>query len=202
MITVWGRPESSNVAKVMWGLAEAGVASRRIDHGGQFGGNDTEEYRRLNPHGRIPTLVDGDVVLWESNSILRYIAARHAPALLPLDLVQRAHAEAWMDWCSITFGPRLKALRDRVKAGDEHGDLRREVTAMAGILDAAVAGRDYLTETGFGVADIALGGQVHRWIELQLPGAPGPDLPHLRKWRDRLLARPAFVTHVAGPIKL
>lgn len=202
MVTIWGRAESSNVAKVMWVVVEAGVQARRIDHGGRFGGNDDPAYRRLNPHGRIPTLVDGEVVLWESNSIVRYVAARYAPGLLPADLAARARAEAWMDWCSITFGPRLKQLRDRIAAGLDHAATLTEVGAMATAMDEQLAAQQHLTDGGFGVADIALGGQVHRWVELQVPGGGKPDTPRLRAWRDRLLARPAFVTHVTAPIKL
>ncbi|WP_301553325.1 glutathione S-transferase N-terminal domain-containing protein, partial [Xanthomonas citri] len=94
-MTIWGRRNSSNVRKVLWCAEEAGVAYASIEVGGAFGGNDTPAYRALNPNGVMPTLQDGALVLWESNAIVRYLAAHYAPALYPRAPAERARIQRW-----------------------------------------------------------------------------------------------------------
>ncbi|MBS7740254.1 MAG: glutathione S-transferase N-terminal domain-containing protein [Chelatococcus sp.] len=199
MLKVWGRPDSSNVAKVMWAVGELGLPCERIDLGGKFGGNDDPVYRSKNPHGRIPTLEDGDAVLWESNAIVRYLAGRYGSGLLPADLAERAASDRWMDWCSITLVPRLKNLRDVHRAGGDTTALLEDVFAMVSTLEAALAETDFIAGNELTVGDIALGAQVHRWVELDIAK---PAFPKVVAYRDRLLQRPAFVEHVAKPVKL
>src|SRR5713226_8084418 len=99
MIKIWGRKNSINVQKVLWCCDELGIFFERIDAGGQFGINNTPEYLALNPNGLVPTIEDGDVVLWESNVIVRYLAAKYGMgSLCPADLGERFSAERWMDW--------------------------------------------------------------------------------------------------------
>jgi len=104
MLKILGRANSSNVMKVTWAAAEVGVSFERVDIGGEFGGNDTLDYLTMNPNGRVPTVIDGDLVLWESNAIVRYLAAKHDDGgLWPADLGQRADADRWMDWQQTTI---------------------------------------------------------------------------------------------------
>ncbi len=107
MIKIWGRNTSSNVQKVMWAVAEIGLPHERIDIGGPFGKNREAEYLAMNPNGLVPTLEEEDgFLLWESNSIVRYLAAKHrAEVLEPADLRARAWASAWMDWQLSVFAP-------------------------------------------------------------------------------------------------
>src|SRR5690348_9690795 len=99
VLKIWGRANSFNVQKVLWCADELGVPYERVDLGGPFGGNDDPAYRRLNPNGVVPTIQDGDLVLWESNAIVRYLAAKHGSGTLyPSDLAVRADADRWMDW--------------------------------------------------------------------------------------------------------
>src|SRR5262249_56026508 len=107
MVTVWGRTNSVNVQKVMWALAELQVAHRRIDAGMAFGVVDTPEYRKLNPNGLVPTLEDGDLVLWESNAIVRYLYAQYGPSQ---SAAQRAAADKWMDWTTGRITPPLRVI--------------------------------------------------------------------------------------------
>jgi glutathione S-transferase len=94
MLTIWGRPNSSYVAKVMWAVAELGAPCHRIDIGGSFGGTREPAYLKLNPNGTIPTLEDDGFVLWESNAIVRYLAARYGEGTLcPVDARARADAD-------------------------------------------------------------------------------------------------------------
>src|SRR6201985_2897557 len=106
-LTIWGRANSVNVQKALWCLAELDIAYERIDAGMQFGRNTEPEYLAMNPTGRVPTLVDGDFVLWESNSILRYLVMEYAPAspLYPSEPKQRASIDRWLDWSLSTLQP-------------------------------------------------------------------------------------------------
>src|SRR4029077_508277 len=96
MLKIWGRTTSSNVQKVLWTCAELNIAYDRVDHGGPFGGNRDPEYLRLNPNGLVPTVIDGDLVMWESNTICRYLCTtRNGESLYPRDPVARTHVERW-----------------------------------------------------------------------------------------------------------
>ena len=107
MIKVWGRNTSSNVQKVMWAVEEIGLPHERIDIGGPFGKNREPAYLAMNPNGLVPTLEEDDgFLLWESNAIVRYLAAKHRAQMLePADLHARAQADAWMDWQLSVLGP-------------------------------------------------------------------------------------------------
>ena len=102
MLKIWGRISSINVQKVVWCARECGVAFDRIDAGGSFGVVNTPEYRAINPNAKVPTIDDDGFVLWESNAIVRYLAARYAPgSLCPGGLAERADADRWMDWAAV-----------------------------------------------------------------------------------------------------
>ncbi|MGH6665601.1 MAG: glutathione S-transferase family protein, partial [Pseudolabrys sp.] len=106
MLRVWGRRNSSNTQKVMWALGELDLPHERIDAGLEFGRNNEPAYLTLNPNGLVPTLEDGDLILWESNSIVRYLANRcGAGTLEPADSKTRALANQWMDWQLSVFTP-------------------------------------------------------------------------------------------------
>ena len=81
MLKVWGRNTSSNVQKAMWAVGELGLENERFDIGGTFGKNREPAYLSMNPNGLVPTLQDGDFILWESNSIIRYLARNHGLSL-------------------------------------------------------------------------------------------------------------------------
>jgi len=99
MLKIWGRTTSSNVQKVLWCCAELGLEYERVDLGGPFGGNQDPEYLALNPNGLVPTVKDGDLVMWESNTICRYLCTTHnGERLYPTAPAIRTHVERWMDW--------------------------------------------------------------------------------------------------------
>jgi glutathione S-transferase len=202
MLTVWGRINSINVQKVLWTLAELGVAYRRIDAGMKFGVNDTPEYKAMNPTGLVPTIDDDGYVLWESNAIVRYLAAKHAPGTLyPTDLHARFHAERWMDWQAIAFNAAISPVfvglirtppEKRDLAGIEASRLKTE--ACLAILDDHLAGRDYMNGAAFTMADIPVGAGVNRWYKLPVERA---SRANVERWLERLKERPGFRTHVA-----
>lgn len=205
MLTVWGRADSSNVQKVLWCLDELGVAYKRIDIGGAFGGNDTAGYRAKNPNGLVPAVEDDDLVLWESNSILRYLAAKYGEGRLwPADPGHRARTERWMDWQLSTAGPALVPVfwglirtppAERNSAAIEAA--RAKYAALMPILDRQLAAEPYLSGSSFGVGDIPMGVCTYRWYTLDVVR---PDTPNLQAWYGRLQERPAFRAHVMCPL--
>src|SRR6266516_4728998 len=111
MIKIWGRNTSVNVQKVMWAMSELGLPHERIDVGGAFGKNKEPAYLAMNPNGLVPTLEEDDFLLWESNSIVRYLAAKHGRGTLePADLRTRASASRWMDWQLTVCAPAIHPL--------------------------------------------------------------------------------------------
>lgn len=111
MIKIWGRTDSSNVQKVLWCCGELGLEFDRLDWGGNFGGNKDDSYLEMNPNGLVPTLKDGDFILWESNSVMRYLNAKYGQGrLLPATPEGMAGANRWMDWQLSTFNSAIVPL--------------------------------------------------------------------------------------------
>lgn len=205
MLTVWGRTNSINVQKVLWTLAELDLPYRRIDAGMKFGVNDTAEYRAMNPTGLIPTIDDDGYVLWESNTIVRYLAAKHATgSLYPADLAARFHAERWMDWQTTAFNAAITPVfLGLVRTAPEKRDMgaieaaRLACEACLAILDAHLADRRFMAGDGLTIADIPVGAGVNRWYRLPVERAPRP---HVERWLAALAARPGFAAHLDLPL--
>lgn len=115
---VLGRKTSGNVQKVLFLLEELGTDYSREDYGRQFGNTATDEYLAINPAGKVPSLVDGELTLWESNTILRYLAAKAGSPLYPDDLAARARIEPWMDWLLASLNDTYVTIFKLSKAGD------------------------------------------------------------------------------------
>ncbi len=202
MLTVWGRINSINVQKVLWTLAEVGVEYRRIDAGMKFGVNDTPEYKAMNPTGLVPTIDDDGYVLWESNAIVRYLAARHAPGTLyPDELQARFRAERWMDWQATAFNTAITPIfLGLIRTPEAQRDLaaieasRVKTEGCLAILDAELAVRPYLNGDAFTVADIPAAAGASRWYKLPVEREPRRNV---ERWLARLGERPGFRTHVA-----
>lgn len=201
MLKVWGRKNSSNVQKVMWAIGELGVAYERVDIRRECGGNDTADYRALNPNRLVPTIQEGDFILWESNSIVRYLAARHSPGTLePSDLRSRAVASQWMDWQISTFLPAFSpAFFGLVRTVPQDRDettisqSRTKSIKAAKILDAALARNAYLAGNDFSMGDTPMGVFMYRFRAL-VPERP--PLPSLERWYAAIERRSAFCEHV------
>jgi glutathione S-transferase len=204
MIKLWGRANSSNVMKVILTLEELGLPYERLDVGGPFGGTDTAQYRAMNPLGLVPSLEDGELALFESNAIIRYICNAYAPgsALYPSDPARRAIVESWMEFqqtaqnrpMSVVFQGLVRTPPDKRDNAAITAAIT-DVAAIWAILDRRLATRDWLAGDGLTLADIVFAPHVHRWFNLPIPGRP--DAPHLRAWYDRLLARPIYARHGA-----
>lgn len=205
MITVWGRRNSVNVQKALWVLAECGQAFVRKDVGGEFGGLDTEAYGRLNPNRRIPTIEDGGIAIWESNVIVRYVAARHGTAgLYPEDFAARAHADMWMEWTQTTLvgamNPLFWQLVCTPPAERDMAAIVRGATETGGLwqrFEAWLDGRAYVAGDDFSMGDIPIGALAWRYSQLD---CEKPALPRVTAWLGRLGERAAFREHVALPL--
>ncbi len=195
MLRIWGRISSVNVQKVVWCADEMGLDYERVDVGGTFGKTKTPEYLALNPNALVPTIEEDGFVLYESNAIVRYLAARGSPdGLWPTDLRKRADVDRWMEWQSTSFTPAMRdAFWQLIRTPEDKRDLaaleksRAESERLAGILDAHFAKHHYLTESGFTAADIVVGCAAHRWLLLPLPRE---SRPHLQRWYDEIKSRP------------
>ncbi|MCP5156211.1 MAG: glutathione S-transferase [Ectothiorhodospiraceae bacterium] len=204
MLKIWGRTTSSNVQKVMWAVAELGLAHERVDAGGAFGGLDTAEYGAMNPNRLVPTVDDGGTVLWESNAIVRYLAVKYGEGTLaPRDLGERARADRWMDWQISTIGPNWgRMFLGLVRTPPSKRNMAEIDAAVERlgesyrILDAQLAGRDYIMGDHLTMADIPLGVSLYRYYELDVKR---PSLPNVEAWYARLKARPAYAKHAMVP---
>ncbi|WP_332778179.1 glutathione S-transferase family protein [Polaromonas sp.] len=196
MLKLWGRTSSLNVRKVLWAVQELGIAFERTDAGAAFGIVKTPDYLAKNPNALVPLIEDGELTLWESNVIVRYLCAKHAPGnLYPTDLPHRFDAERWMDWQQTTLNP---AGRDafmqliRVPADQRRADLIAQSVAatepLLDMLDAHLAQRAFMAGDRFTMADIPVACEIHRWQGLPLQHKPRP---HLERWYQQMLTRPA-----------
>lgn len=205
---LYGRRSSINVQKVVWCLGELGLEEgrdyQRIDAGLQFGVNDTAEYLTLNPNGLVPTLIDGERVIWESNAILRYLAtSRGSDALLPAAAGDCSEVERWMDWQLGTLWAVLRvAFLGLTRTAEERRDydaIRKsfsESARLLRILDAQLATRDYIALNRQTLADITVALPVHRWYLLRERfGArllAEPEMSNVERWLAAQRARAAF----------
>jgi glutathione S-transferase len=204
-ITVWGRKDSSNVQKVVWCCDELGVGFERIDIGGRFGGNKESPYLRLNPNGLVPTIKDGDFILWESNSVVRYLTEKYGRGKLTCAAPEeRANCNRWMDWQLTTVGPAMAPLfQGLVRTLPEKRDSaalensRQKAARAWGILNDHLDGKPYVAGNEFTMGDIPLGVWVYRWFQLPVER---PELSHLKAWYDRLCRRPGFQKHIMIPL--
>lgn len=202
MITVWGRNTSQNVFKVMWLLAELDLPHRRIDAGGRFGGLDTPAFGAMDPNRKVPVLRDDELVLWESHTILRYLAARYgAGTFWPEDPAQRALADRWTDWCATMLQPAFMDVfwgffrtppeqRDRAFIND---GLERTARLLA-IMDDVLSCQPWLSGERITFGDIPAACTLYRWYSLD--GLEKPRFPHLEGWYERLQQRPGYREHV------
>jgi glutathione S-transferase len=205
MLKLWGRITSINVQKVRWALAEMGVAHERIEAGMQFGVVNEGYYRAMNPNGRVPTIDDEGFVLWESNAIVRYLAARHgAGSLWPTSLTVRADADRWMDWATTTLQPAVTPVFwNLIRTAPENRNMKlvAEQTAAANeafqIIDRLLADRPWVAGDQMTMGDIPLGTFVHRWLRLPVER---PAMPHLQAYFDRLQQREAYRETVMIPL--
>ncbi len=203
-ITLWGRLNSANVQKAVWALEELELPFEHIPAGGAWGGNDTPDYLAMNPNGLVPTLRDGDLTVWESHAIVRYLSAEYGSGLLfPMEARDRAVVDQWTDWTATTFQPAWIGLfwsmvrtpvaeQDAPAIGRALSATTRSLTIMEQRLSAA----PYLGGAEFTYADIVAGVAMFRWSTMEIER---PVLPAVEDWHGRLNERRAFRKAVNVP---
>ena len=217
MLIIWGRPTSARTQKVLWALAETGIEFEMILASGTMGPNgsvdkgnepygvvDTPEYLAMNPNGTVPTIKDGDFTLWESNSVIQYLAMKYAPEpLFGDDLETFASASRWMDWEGNMFLPHQHTLvMHLVRLPPEERDpaqvegARQALLRPLKIIDSQLAKTSFISGERFTMGDIPIGIRVHRWFLFDLET---PDFPNLSRWYEVIRQRPGFLQHIADP---
>ncbi len=204
MITVWGRRNSINVQKVMWAVGELGLDHVRHDVGGSFGQLDTPQFAALNPNRLVPVLEDGDVRIYESNAIVRYLAARYgAGDQWPEDPAARAPLDQWIDWLQWAVIPLMsKAFfaLNRAPRAEQQPEVAAGAAAQLGermkLLDRHLRDCAYIGGDRFTYGDIPPGAAAYRYFNMQIDR---PGLPAVERWFERLSERPAYRRHVMIP---
>jgi glutathione S-transferase len=187
-----GRKTSGNVQKVLWLLEELKLPYEREDYGRQFNNTQTPEYLGLNPNAKVPTLVDGEVIIWESNTILRYLATKAKSALYPNDGAKRTHIERWMDWQLASLNnPYLAMFREAklepAKRSADFANQQKDLGAQLSILDKTMG--KWVAGDEMSIADICLGPIVYRCLRF---GVELPTLPNVKRWDAAISSRDAF----------
>jgi glutathione S-transferase len=205
MIKIWGRKTSSNVQKAMWAVGELKLEHERIDIGGSFGKNREAAYLAMNPNGLVPTLEEEDgFLLWESNTIVRYLAGKHdkAGVLEPKDPKQRAIASQWMDWQLSVAGPAIgPAFWGLIRTPAEKRDMaaikasQDKITDAMKMLDARLGKAEYVAGAAFSYGDIPVAIMCYRFVQLVPQRPPMPDLD---RWYGAISKRKAFQDHVGS----
>jgi glutathione S-transferase len=203
MLKIWGRNTSSNVQKAMWAIGELGLPHERIDVGGAFGGNKEAKYLAMNPNGLVPTLEEDDgFLLWESNSITRYLAGKHGGALEPKDPKVRAIASQWMDWQLAVLGPAITpAFWGLIRTPAEKRDAaaiaasQQKTTEAMAMVEERLSKAAYLAGDAFSYGDIPVGIMTYRFRQL-VPNRP--KMPNVERWFAAIAARKAFHDHVGS----
>jgi glutathione S-transferase len=205
MLKIWGRNTSSNVQKAMWAVGELKLEHTRIDVGGAFGKTKEPAYLAINPNSLVPTLEEEDgFTLWESNSIVRYLAGKHDKngVLEPKDAKQRALASQWMDWQLSVVAPAIHAaFWGLIRTPAEKRDLaaikasQDKTTAAMKMLDTQLGKTPFVAGPVFSYGDIPVGVMCYRYRQL-VPGRP--TMPNLDRWYETIAKRKPFQDHVGS----
>lgn len=189
----------------MWAVGELGLAHERIDAGGPFGGLDTEEFRAMNPNARVPVIDDDGAIVWESQAIVRYLAAKYgAGSLWPEDPAARSLSDRWMDWTISDLQPAFigGVFWGFYRTPEEQRNwpaIRQGIARSAilfRLLDRHMADKSFIAGDTLTIGDITAGAQLYRYFELEIDR---PSIPNVEAWYERLKARPAYREHVMVP---
>lgn len=205
MLKVWGRRNSFNVQKVLWLVGELGLPHEHIPAGGSFGIKDTPEFLAMNPHGRVPVIDDDGTIVWESHSILRYLAARYGrPAFWNEDPRRQSNADRWMDWSQTSLQPTFLTgvfwgfyrtppeLQNQAAIEKSIGLCSQYFQ----LLDRVLSDQPFLAGDSLTLADVPAGTNLYRYFELDIKR---PHVPNVEAWYERLKQRAAYREHVMIP---
>jgi glutathione S-transferase len=205
MLTIWGRPNSINVQKVLWCIGELGLSAKRVEAGGDYGPLDEPRYVAMNPNKLVPTIDDDGFVLWESNVVVRYLAHKYGcGTLCPIAAASRFDGERWMDWQATTLWPPLRnTFIGQIRTPPDkrnpklQADAEAECAEKMAVLDALLANRPFVGGDNFSMADIPVGASAYRWYALDIQR---PKLTNLERWYGGLTRRSPFRKEVMLPL--
>ncbi|MEM7407930.1 MAG: glutathione S-transferase family protein [Pseudomonadota bacterium] len=210
-IKLWGRYTSGRTLKVLWALGELELDFELVLASGAMGPDgavskghtpygvvDQADYLAMNPNGRVPTIDDDGFVLWESNSIVRYLGMQYGPEHFYGNSVQMfASASRWLDFENNNLVPSMHEIDVQIRRTPEPDRDPAKVERATKTLIAEFNKVEHqLGETRFmcgdhwTMGDIGIGLRVHRWHMFALPGAP--EWPNIGRYYAEILARPAF----------
>lgn len=201
MLRILGKATSINVRKVLWTCAELAIPFEQENWGAGFKSTADPDFLALNPNAMVPVIQDGDFTLWESNAIIRYLAASYGgEAPYPLPARARARVDQWMDWQASDLNRSwIFAFLSLVRHLPSHQNAQALAAGCAdwsrhmAILDRRLSATGaYVAGEAFSLADIPIGLSVNRWFETPLAH---PHLPHVSAYYERLSARPGFLLH-------
>lgn len=204
MLKIWGRASAYNVQKVLWFIDELGINYEHIDIGSVIGELESEEFLAMNPHGRIPVIQDNNLYVWESNTIIRYLAATFGKdSYWVADSAERTLVDRWVDWELASSQPDFISFfwayyrtpeykRDIVKI--EYYKKRCEKNFS--ILNSQLLINRYVAGSEFSIADIALGTALFRYFNMDIEVVV---LPNIYNWYQRLCDRSAFQKNICIP---
>lgn len=205
MITIWGRHNSNNVKKALWAAYELGLEVDSKIVGGPYGGTKTPEYLAMNPMAQIPTLQDGDLVLPESNTIVRYLYEAYSPEYAKWTPAQKAIGDRWMDWTSSSLAPVFRNVfwpvvreKEEDRNWDEINKAKDQVEELLRIPEKWLETHEWFAGDKFGPGDIALGPFIYAWFEMNIERKE--KTPNLEKWYGRLKERQAYQKGVMVPL--
>lgn len=198
MLRIHGYAGSINVRKVLWTCAELGLPFERVDWGGGTRPVTDPEFQKLTPVGMIPVLEDEGQIFWESNSIVRYLAAREGrDDLLPTPPADRAQIEKWMDWQVSDFNNTWRhVFQATIRKNPNFQDEARIAASWKDFCSAVEMidrelGRTgaYIAGPAFTCADIVIGLSIHRWMSIPLER---PTLQNVQAYYTLLCEREGF----------
>ena len=200
MLEVWGRKNSNQVIHVMWTVGELNLDYKRHNVGGSFGGLKNEDYKKLNPNLYIPTIKDGNFVLWESYAIIRYLSKKYGyGSLWPKDICEAALADQWIEWFQETLMPKLFPIfwnKVRVSENDRDNnkieEMVKNLNSIMEILEKQLDGKNYIIGDSFTMGDIPVGAGMFKYFELDITR---PSFPNIEKWYSKLCQREAYKEH-------
>jgi len=201
MLKIWGRRSSANVQKAMWIIGELGLDHQHIPAGGPYGVVNSPEFKKLNPNGLVPVIDDDGMILWESNAIVRYLAAQYgAGTLWPVNPKRRAPIDQWMDWSATTFQPHIVGLfwsywrtPEEQRNPQAIANLQEQTVRDLRMIGAIVGANGFIAGNAFTIADIPIATHLYRYFTM---GLPTPALPNIKAYYARVQQRRAYREHV------
>lgn len=202
MIKIWGRSNAYNVQKVLWFLEEIAIDYEHCDIGSVPGDLDSEEFQTMNLHGRIPVLKDDELYVWESNTILRYLASEYGrEAFWSGSSSSRTYYERWMDWELATLQPDFISLfweyyrtPNQQRNIDKIDYFSKRCQKNMGILNEHLKENLYLAGSIFSIGDVAVGTSFYRYYNM---GLKVPEFEYVDSWYKRLCERASYKKIIA-----